>query len=98
MTIKIEPVIRCDECGKIIENAKDGFIIIGGIFVAEVNKDGQPMRGLIGPLFFEKGKRADQVIPSEENINKKVFCTECLLGILGIKMRRPSVEREEYLT
>lgn len=96
MTIKIEPVIRCDGCGKIIENAKDGFIIIGGIFVAEVNKDGQPTGGLIGPPFFEKGKRADQVIPSEENINKKVFCTECLLDTLGIKMRRPE-EPKEYL-
>lgn len=64
----------CDSCGQIIQNAEDGVIVQGNIYVADPEERG----GLVGNNFKDNGE-----------VNEVAYHLKCLYLILDYSAKRP---------
>lgn len=102
MTIQTVTVPVCEECQKRITNPNDGRIIIGDIFTAAVDRDGNPQEGLVGPSFpTPPAKVHGQRDPDDWEVNyafirKHCYCMDCLMEKLLIPNRPIDNMREFF--
>ena len=94
MTIAIVTIPKCGECGKPITNPNDGRIIIGDVFNASVDRDGNPQDVLVGPSFptppaktRAPGSNPDDWDVNFGRIRQHCYCMDCLLQKLQIPNR-----------
>ena len=95
MTVVTVTLPKCERCEKTIEDPSDGFIIAGDIYVARVNKDGQPDGGIVGANFPTPSEEHQAMLESSgeefhftyDQVNKQCFCKDCLMTILDLHPR-----------
>lgn len=85
MQTRLYPI--CDRCDNPILHPDAGVIVRGDVYSAEINEDGKPGAGFIGPSFpmpDSDCQEGDSVKVDVNKVHMHCYCKDCLRSVLGL--------------